>query len=49
MICALVVRFVMSDCQRDPRRELGCTTCLLACGVQMWSSEAVVDDEVKVK
>jgi len=26
-----------------------CATCLLAFGVQLWSSEAVVDDEVKVK
>jgi hypothetical protein len=26
-----------------------CATCLLARGVQVWSSEAVVDDEVKVK
>jgi hypothetical protein len=26
-----------------------CTTCLLACGVQVWSSEAVVDGEEKVK
>ena len=24
-------------------------TCLLACGVQMWSLEAVVDGEEKVK
>jgi hypothetical protein len=26
-----------------------CATCLLACVVQVWSSEAVVDGEVKVK
>jgi len=26
-----------------------CTTCLLACGVQMWSSEAVDDVKEKVK
>jgi hypothetical protein len=26
-----------------------CTTCLLACVVQVWSSEVVVDGEVKVK
>jgi hypothetical protein len=26
-----------------------CVTCLLACVVQVWSSEAVVDGEVKVK
>jgi len=26
-----------------------CATCLLACGVQVWSSEAMVDDEEKVK
>jgi hypothetical protein len=26
-----------------------CATCLLACVVQVWSSDAVVDDEVKVK
>jgi hypothetical protein len=32
-----------------PWCELGCATCLLAYGVQVWSSEAVVDGEVKVK
>jgi hypothetical protein len=26
-----------------------CATCLLACVVQVWSSDAVVDGEVKVK
>jgi hypothetical protein len=26
-----------------------CVTCLLACVVQVWSSDAVVDDEVKIK
>jgi hypothetical protein len=26
-----------------------CATCLLACVVQMWSSEAVVDGDEKVK
>jgi hypothetical protein len=26
-----------------------CATCLLACVVQVWSSETVVDTEVKVK
>jgi hypothetical protein len=26
-----------------------CMTCLLACVVQVWSSDAVVDSEVKVK
>jgi hypothetical protein len=26
-----------------------CATCLLACVVQVWSTEAVADDEVKVK
>ena len=26
-----------------------CATCLLACGVQLWSSKAVVDGEEKVK
>jgi hypothetical protein len=25
--------------------SLGCATCLLACGVQVWSSKAVVNDE----
>jgi hypothetical protein len=26
-----------------------CATCLLACVVQVWSSEAVVDSEVNIK
>jgi hypothetical protein len=26
-----------------------CTTCVLACVAQVWSSEAVVDGRVKVK
>jgi hypothetical protein len=26
-----------------------CATCLLACGVQLWSSKAVVDGDEKVK
>jgi hypothetical protein len=26
-----------------------CATCLLACVVQVWSSDAVVDSEVKIK
>jgi hypothetical protein len=26
-----------------------CATCLLACVVQVWSSEAVVDGEEKIK
>ena len=30
-------------------RKLGRVTCLLAYGVQVWSSEAVIDGEGKVK
>jgi hypothetical protein len=26
-----------------------CATCLLACGVQVWSSEVVIDGKEKVK